>query len=185
MKKFLFLFAILFSLYSMAASNATPDKEKTPAAETTQILCSPDLFPVVQQWSVEFIKQHPDFKSIVVLNSAEMDEAGGEADLSFISNHTFEPSDAIASWKIIIGRDVLVPVINAKNPLLDQMNEKGMKISDLAVMLDNQNEPTWSALDEGENIRLNYYLINDEIEYFIHQQMYGHPFAQLPCQPGK
>ncbi len=163
MKKFLFLFAVLSSFYSMAAPNATPDKEKTSTAETTQILCSPDLFPVVQQWSAEFTKQHPNFKSINVLNSAEMiDIATDEADLRFISNHAFEPSNANTSWKIIIGRDILIPVINSHNPLIDQMNKKGVKISDLAAMLNNQDAPTWSSFDDGENIHLNYYLINNE-----------------------
>lgn len=163
MKKFLFLFAVLFSFYSMAASNATPDKEKTSAAETTQILCSPDLFPLVQQWSAEFTKQHPDLKTINVLNSAEMtDIEADEADLHFISNHAFEAANGGTSWKIIIGRDVLVPVINSHNPLMDQMIEKGMKISDLAAILNNQDAPTWSCFTDGENIRLNYYMINDE-----------------------
>ena len=163
MKKFLFLFAVLFSFYSMAAPNATPGKEKTSAAETTQILCSPDLIPVVQQWSAEFIKQYPNFKNIKVLNSAELtDIEADEADLRFISNHAFEPANTSASWKIIIGRDILVPVINSHNPFLNQLNEQGMKISDLAVMLNNQDGTTWSSFTEGENIRLNYYLINDE-----------------------
>ena len=163
MKKFLFLFAVLLSFYSIAAPNATPDKEKTSAAEKIHILCSPDLYPVVQQWSVEISKQHPRFKNIVVLNANEISEiTAGEADLRFISNYAFELANASASWKIIIGRDILIPVINSNNPLMDQMNEKGTKISDLAVMLNNQNESNWSTFTDGEHIRLNYYMLDDE-----------------------
>jgi len=163
MKKFLFLIAVLISFYLMAAPNASPDNEKTSTAETTHILCSPDLYPVVQQWCAEFNKQHPDFENIVALNSSEIsDIAKDEADLHFISRHTFESANVSDSWKIIIGRDILIPVINSNNPLIDQMNEKGIKISDLVVMLNNQNEPNWSSFADGEHIRLNYYLIKEE-----------------------
>lgn len=46
---------------------------------------------------------------------------------------------------------------------MDQMKENGIKISDLAMMLNNQNEPNWSTLTtDDEHIHLNYYVINDE-----------------------
>ncbi|MCB2207128.1 MAG: hypothetical protein KQH67_02420 [Bacteroidetes bacterium] len=162
MKKFIFLFTVLLSIYSITGLHATPDKENASEPQI-HILCSPDLYPVVLQWTAEFSRQHPGSENFVVINETEInDKAAEETDLHFITNYAFEPTNSSASWKIIIGRDVFVPVINSNNPLSDQMNESGIKLSDLAVMLNNQNEPIWSSLTNGENIRLNFYLTKNE-----------------------
>lgn len=165
MKKFIYLLAGMLCFYLMVTpSYATPEKIKTPASETIHILCSPDLYPVVQQWGAEFSQLNPDFKcNIQMLNVSETEATGlNEANLSFISQQYYESSPGDASWKVIIGRDVMIPVINSGNPLMSQLKENGIKISDLAEMLQNPDALNWSAHTQGETVSLHYYLNDDE-----------------------
>lgn len=179
MKKFIYLLAGMLCFYLMTTSSqATPHKEKAPTAETIHILCSPDIYPVVQQWGSGFSQMNSDFEcSIEMLNVSDTEATvSNDANLSFISQQYFESAPGDASWKVTIGRDVLIPVINSENPLMSQFKENGIKISDLAEMLHNPDELNWLANANGETISLHYYLNNKEsenstINSFINGQM--------------
>ena len=165
MKKFVYLLTGMLSFYSMVALiHATPVNEKASSTETFPILCSPDLQPVVQQWCAEFSQLNPDFKiSLVVMNVSEKEPIDKyKASLSFISQQYYESTSYEAPWKVIIGRDVLIPVINSDNPLIDQFKEKGIKASVLAEMLYGPDAGYWPLSDNGETIRLHYYLNDNE-----------------------
>jgi glycine cleavage system H lipoate-binding protein/ABC-type phosphate transport system substrate-binding protein len=179
MKKFIYLLAGMFCFYLMTTSSqATPHKEKVPTAETILILCSPDIYPVVQQWGSGFSQINSDFEcSIEILNVSDTEvTVSNDANLSFISQQYFESSPGDVSWKVTIGRDVMIPVINSENPLMSQFKENGIKISDLAEMLHNPDALNWSENANGETIRLHYYLNNKEsknsiISSFINGQI--------------
>ena len=44
-------------------------------------------------------------------------------------------------WNVVIGRDVIVPVINAKNPFLDEINLHGVSPELLSVFVKNAGLP--------------------------------------------
>jgi glycine cleavage system H lipoate-binding protein/ABC-type phosphate transport system substrate-binding protein len=165
MKKFIYLLAGMLSFYLMVTTTlATPDKEEAPATETIRILCSPDLYPVVQQWGADFSQLNPDFKcSIEILNVSETEATVvNEANLNFFSQQFYESTPGDAPWKVLIGRDVLIPVINSRNPLMNLFKENGIKIADFAEILQNPDALNWSAHTNGETVSLHYYLNNDE-----------------------
>ena len=46
-------------------------------------------------------------------------------------------------WKVVVGRDVIVPVINAKNPFLDEINQHGISPDVLSAFLKNEDYRNW------------------------------------------
>ena len=66
-------------------------------------------------------------------------------------------------WKEVIARDVVVPVINAGNPYLEELNLHGISPDVLAAFLKKGDSGNWSDLVMGgKSIRAVNYCLNDE-----------------------
>jgi glycine cleavage system H lipoate-binding protein len=58
---------------------------------------------------------------------------------------------------------VIVPVINAKNPFMDEIGQHGISPAALSDFLKNEDSRNWGdLLKNGKNKRADYYCINDE-----------------------
>jgi glycine cleavage system H lipoate-binding protein len=66
------------------------------------------------------------------------------------------------TWKMVIGRDVLVPVINSKNPLLKFINEKGISAANMEKAFSQPGNMQWGTLlGKPEQVAANYYRTED------------------------
>ena len=136
--------------------------ENSPAGSLT-IQCSPDLYNLTSRWVSEYGKLNPGFNASI-FKSAGIDDRtvqSSEGNLFFLSDGSTLKNDM--TWRMVIGRDVIVPVINSSNPLLKEINEQGISSDDLLALFRNQESPQWSILlQNGKGIPLHYYKINDE-----------------------
>lgn len=176
MKKIALLIMWILLLHSGIASNKeAQDKENKVGNKTFSILCTPDLFDLGQHLTLDYCKLNPG--SIVNVIMAEhnelVDKLGNEASLGLVSELNYQSLENNSLWKIVVGRDVVVPIINSNNPYIDQIKQQGISSSELAEIIKNSQFMNWGSLFEnGGNVPVNYYSItnasiNSEIANFI------------------
>lgn len=163
-----FITGLLLIMFTCIAGfcNATIDNpqgtQPNSSSETIlKIMSSQELNSLATNLATEYEKLNPSVKiSIGNITDNQFTEGNNIIFTSESNSGTFNDKTA---WKMVIGRDAFVPVINAKNPMLNEINRQGLTAEDFAQLLTNSGKTSWSSLiDGGSNASINYYIINNE-----------------------
>lgn len=165
-KIFLFVGLLLLS-FGMAGSNNTASGSELAQKSTINVYTSPDLFQLTQNWASEFGKVNTALKINVLKSvSDEIPEkiAAGNG-IAFTGDLLTGGNDIHDLRTIIVGRDVIVPVMNAKNPMLDEILRKGISATGLLRFSGNTKEQSWQRLTanstDGHELPLHYYYMDN------------------------
>ena len=150
------LFFCKTSLSNENTDNQKGVQTKTSAENTLNIMSSPELNNLATNWAIEYGRLNPDMK-IAVSNMTEY-QTITRSDLNFVTEDVGE-----TAWKMVIGRDAIVSVVNAKNPMLNEIYRQGMSSEDFAQLLGNPEMQNWETMiDGGKNAPINYFITNNE-----------------------
>lgn len=163
-KTVILLISLLLVNYSNVRGSFSPTESNIPQNDSISVMSTPDLFNLTSRWASEYNKLHPEMKIKVISVSdtkiAEKLTAGKE--IGFVSTEKFSGFENQTLWKAVIGRDVIVPVINSKNPFSDEISRQGISAESLAALLAETNSQKWgSLLKNSQKAFVNYYWIND------------------------
>lgn len=125
------------------------------------IHCSPDMVNIARHWSDDFCAIHPEIKiNLVSVSENELvDLSLSGNELCFISDNYTKLFDKKSSI-MVIGRDILIPVINMNNPFLDKIKLQGVSINNLQNLVNTSGSLSWSSLVENSNVApINFYSI--------------------------
>jgi len=155
----IFLLLVCGSVKSqdIAGSNAASQPE------TVTISCTPDLYPMALQWASEYGSLKPEVKIKVIEVTNNAVAQGSEDNLRFVSNKFQTSLVGEASWKMVVGRDVIVPVINSENPYIADLLKNGVSPEKLAQAFSNPDKQNWGVLlAEGQNAAVHIYMTDNE-----------------------
>jgi len=140
------LFVLVFS-----SGGLSPEKRSTIDKSSIEIVCSPDLYNLVGDWISEYGHQNPEVKiHAKPVNEKDFNYLLQNGYVGFVSgNYSNQYSLNPDAFKIVIGRDIMVPVINTDNPAINQINETGMKLESLTQLFTGNQKPAWSDLYPG------------------------------------
>jgi ABC-type phosphate transport system substrate-binding protein len=165
MKKTICLKLCLFLLIAGLCFSCNRDKApEEPQSDKIVLHSSPDLYELTKEWAGVFCKLNPAVE-IEVLRSSEAkisENLENNTQLSFVSS-SFEAEIYDRSlWKLTVGRDIIVPVINSRNPNIQEIRKQGISPAGLARILKNPGQTTWKTLIEnGPDIAVNLYTTDD------------------------
>lgn len=129
------------------------------------VYCTQDLYNITSSWANEFCYLNPNLE-IEVINVSETTitkTANTGSSLRIISNEIFPSLNSETLWKIVVGRDVVVPIINSNNPFINEIYQQGISSDELALLFENPEMQQWGTLLNNEqNASVNYYMTNDE-----------------------
>jgi len=165
MKTRIFLFIALLLLSCSIANSKEAEIGNNPSMKgSINVFASPDTYNLTMKWASEYCKLNPKMK-INVIKSADNNVAGmlnTEAGIGFISEESYAGLSNQSNWKIVVGRDVIVPVMNASNPFLDEIYRKGISPKTFARILENPENQNWGMLlGNSQNIPVHYFITND------------------------
>ena len=149
--KYLLLFCFVLPIllccncvFSQSVSENKDDPASVVNGNTVIILTSPELNNLTEDWISGYEKLNPDIKfSVSTINSSEINKAGI---LYFLqTDYPIAPSN----WKISVGRNVIVPVLNAKNPMFNEIMAQGISTSEFASLFSGSGKINWSDLIRG------------------------------------
>jgi len=168
MKTRICLFITLLLLSYSIADCKEVVTAKVPSQEgSINLFTSPDLYNLTMKWANEFTNQNPKVK-IKVIKSADTNIAGllnTDGGIGFIADESYSSLNNQSIWNMVVGHDVIVPVMNATNPFRDEISRKGMTSARLAQILQNPEKQNWGMLaGNGQNIPdipMHFYIMND------------------------
>jgi len=138
----------------------TDSQTGIPSANTLNILSSAELSSLATNWADEFGKLNPGLK--ITIHDFPENQILESSFISFISDQNHELITDETKWKMVIGRDAVVPIINAKNPLLNEIYRQGVSTEKLAQLLANPEKQNWESLISGsKNLPIHYYIIDN------------------------
>jgi glycine cleavage system H lipoate-binding protein/ABC-type phosphate transport system substrate-binding protein len=152
------LLCVVFSSSRLAANSTINQKD------SISVQVSADLYNLTTKWANEFSSVNPGVKiTVLMIPDAEASSWIVRPGLGFVSQEDFSSLINDNIWKEVVGRDVLVPVINSKNPFLREISEQGVSPEKLLRAFTQSEYLNWeSLLKIPNNKKLNYYFINDE-----------------------
>lgn len=164
MKTTIFLIGImlLFGCGNVSSQEVAENKTTSQQGEVL-ISCTPDLFPLTSKWASEFGKINPELKIKVIKNAGTNAVLGAGENLGFFSNKSSAAINNETNWKMVVGRDVVVPVINGGNPYLNDLMKHGISQELFTQVFNNPDKQNWgTVLGDGQNTPMHIYVINDE-----------------------
>ncbi|HZL08853.1 MAG TPA: hypothetical protein VFC65_02560 [Prolixibacteraceae bacterium] len=165
MKTRIFLFIALLLLSCRIADCKEPEIGSNPSMEgSLNVFASPDLYNLTMMWASDYCSLNPKMKINVIKSAdnkvAEMLNTG--AGIGFTSDETLAALNNHSNWSVVVGRDVIVPVMNATNPFLNEICSKGITTEDFARILENPENQKWGKLlKNSSDIPLYSYRTND------------------------
>jgi glycine cleavage system H lipoate-binding protein/ABC-type phosphate transport system substrate-binding protein len=143
---------------------SVPEINSSPE-DSIKVLSTPDLYNLSVKWSEEYKRIYPDskIKVISVSDSKMADNLIKEGNIGFVSDEYYTGLKIESITKVVVGRDVIIPVINSKNPFLTEISEHGISPENLTRFFKNPGAGSWGdLLKNDQNSPLRYYWINDE-----------------------
>lgn len=165
MKKILYLLiGLLLINYSFVISSPLIAGSNSPTSDSVKVISTPDLYNLTSLWEKEYNRMFPGSKLeiIRVSDSRTANDLLERGAIGFISNEYFPQFDNGSKWKVVIGRDVIVPVINSKNPFIEEISRRGITPESLADFFSNSDSRTWGTLLKGDQkTKADLFVIND------------------------
>ncbi|MCF8297818.1 MAG: hypothetical protein K9J13_09770 [Saprospiraceae bacterium] len=149
--------------FSIASSNDEITQNPSLKGETN-VYCIPDLYNLTTIWAGEFCILHPNLKiNVIKISESSIAEAlNGDKNLCFISKEYYSKLNTNPIWQMKVGRDVTVPIINSKNPYLDEIYKQGVSSEKFIQAFTSSEEIMWGTiLGNDQNVPLNCYMIDD------------------------
>jgi glycine cleavage system H lipoate-binding protein/ABC-type phosphate transport system substrate-binding protein len=68
-----------------------------------------------------------------------------------------------STWNVVVGRDVVVPIFNSKNPFVNEICQHGISSEGLAQIFKNPEMKHWGTLlNNQKDAPVNFYMIDEE-----------------------
>jgi glycine cleavage system H lipoate-binding protein/ABC-type phosphate transport system substrate-binding protein len=160
----IFLISCLLVNYSISSNPGLAARDLS-ASDSIRVLSSPDLYNLSLKWAGEYNKIFPETKIKVISVNYEKitDNFLDQGEIGFVSNEYSSGFESESIWKIVVGRDVIVPVINSNNPFFSDISQKGISPAGYARFFENKDSMNWGTLLKGkQNSTANFYFYNDE-----------------------
>lgn len=146
-------------------SNPPTSESNLYPSDSIRVLSTPDLYSISIKWAGEYNKLFPEtkIKVISISDSSMVNNLLEKEDLGFVSDEYYSGFASKSIWKVVVGRDVIVPVFNSKNPYLKEISDKGISPESFALFFGNNDAGKWGTLLKGDqNSPANFYYIDDE-----------------------
>jgi glycine cleavage system H lipoate-binding protein/ABC-type phosphate transport system substrate-binding protein len=159
--------AVLLLSCSIANSKGITNAGSPSREGSINVFASPDLYNLAIKWANGYTGFNPKVK-INVIKSADNNIAGTlntDGGIGFITDESYATLNNQSIWNMVVGRDVIVPVMNAANPFFDEIYRRGITAEGLARILEKSEKQNWGMLaGNAQNIPdipVHYYIMND------------------------
>ena len=141
MKKAYFLtVCMMFLSFGLITGQKTGNETLQNVKKSVSISTAPEIETLTISWIKGFESANPGMKAEV------LSPAGSPvADIQFVTGNTLIPDETNSSWRMIVGRDVIVPVTSTDNPYFNDLYNSGISPEKFASLLSTKSL-TWNKL---------------------------------------
>jgi len=149
MKTLIVLIVIVTLLVATSAhTNGVSKGKSQPGTDSINILSSPYLIDIAKTWINEYNIANPEVAlSVTGVHDQELNELLRTSNtIGLFSKNYLSGSTIDENWKIVVGRDVIVPVMNPANPFREEILQKGISPQEFAGLFTTPDERSWGVL---------------------------------------
>lgn len=166
MKKLLLLIACLLTIAFSNSYGVTmiPEENNNPD-DSLYIWTTPGLYNLTRTWADEYSILNPGIRITVKELGENGEEINAARGFSFgiVSEDSYMLKKEESDWRMVVAREVIVPVINASNPFIAYINQHGVSPELLGQALGSHGNQVWGTLLGNEaGSSMNYYGIKDK-----------------------
>ncbi len=130
---------------------AIPGVKASGEGTQLQLLCSPGLSEMAQGLVDEYTFDHPD--ALIRVN--HLPEGGLEGELqegtlALVNKECISGMDEEFGFRMVVGRDVIVPVINSGNPYREEIMQHGISPEGFSRIFTSEGKVTWGDVSGGK-----------------------------------
>lgn len=130
--------------------------------DSIRIYSSTELYDLTSSWVEEYskINQSVKIKTFKIEDIQSDVNINSESGLYFISDNLAPEQKNKSFWTMTIGVEVIVPIVNSKNPFYEDIKTKGVSSENLAQIFKNKRNKNWGTLlKEGSGKSVNFYCV--------------------------
>lgn len=132
-----------------------------PINDTLKIMSSPELYNLTTNWAAEYTRLNPTIN--ISITKFTDDQLLNTDNLSFITNEYPNIVNDEAKWKMVVGHNAIVPVINAGNPMLNEISLRGISSKGFARLVKDPENTNWAEIiNGGQNSPVHFLLLDNE-----------------------
>lgn len=146
------ILALLFFLGSIGTANAQN--------ETLKVISSPELMELTSHWAAAYEHNHPGQNIEVAQLTGEPQMNKGN--LYFLTSSEQAGISKKRAWEIVIGHDVVVPVIHSQNPFIEVLMKQGLSADDFSKLVE-QGADWSSVIEEAPQEAFSFYITSDKV----------------------
>lgn len=164
MKKGMYLLiALLLMRYNSVSCMDSTTESTSSSGDSIKVFSTPDMYNLSTMWAGEYNKLYPETKIKVVRVAGTKIDGSlfSNGNIGFISNEYIPGFENESVSKIVVGRDVIVPVINSKNPYIQELTGQGVSQEVLLKFLSQDSQKWGTLLRNNINSKANYIWINE------------------------
>jgi glycine cleavage system H lipoate-binding protein/ABC-type phosphate transport system substrate-binding protein len=138
-------------------------RNKLAVDNTICIFCTPDLYNLTATWADEYCHLYPEVKIEVihVEESSLAENLNISRNVGVISGEYPGMYDK-STWNVVVGRDIIVPIFNAKNPFVDEICQQGISSEGFAQIFKNPETMYWGTLlNNKKDVPAIFYMVDD------------------------
>jgi glycine cleavage system H lipoate-binding protein/ABC-type phosphate transport system substrate-binding protein len=162
--KTILLISLILMNYAIGGSSVITGTNLS-SDDSVRVLSTPDLCNLAATWAVSYNKSFPESK-ISVTRISDEKTAGNllaQGYIGFVTDEYYSGLKSESLWKLVVGRDIIVPVINSKNPFLKEIEQKGISPAGFGAFFSHKDSMNWGTLlRSNHNSPADFYLINDK-----------------------
>ncbi|MEK7719160.1 MAG: hypothetical protein AAB347_06055 [Bacteroidota bacterium] len=122
-----------------------------------KISSSPELYNLAQNWVKDYNAANPS--SMISVEQTIAGKVETTENLFLVSDENTLALSNPSNWKMVVGRDIVVPITSAKNPMLNQLNQIGISAEKFALLFKGTEPKNWSAcVPNGQNVPVQIYV---------------------------
>lgn len=108
---------------------------------SVSVTAAPETESLTRLWINGFESANPGMKAEMLPPSKS-----SEAEIQFVTGNSLIPGDGGSAWKMIVGRDVIVPVMSESNPYFNDVLRTGISPEKFAALVTADENYTWGRL---------------------------------------
>lgn len=151
---FIIVIAAILVITGCRQTNSSSDSVSSQKSTIT-ISGAWALYPMMVRWSEEYQKQFPEVRFDISAGGAGKgmaDALAGTVDIGMVSREIYPEEIDKGAYSFSVTKDAVFPTINTKNPVLDDLSQKGVTRDILMRIFINGEVSSWGEVVGREDV---------------------------------
>ena len=137
--------AMLFM--GMTAVQGTTEEKGTPGKNELQVICSPELESLANQLVGDYTNMYEGAQiKVIPMKNREVFRNLQEGTVALVNKDYMAGLEGKQYFKMVVGRDVLVPIMNARHPQRDLILDEGISPYDFSMICTSGGNISWGEV---------------------------------------